>query len=155
MKQREKVTFKTLEWKFKDTTIQYPELKEIPKRKIISPKDIFELFKPLFDEEPVEIFVVIWLSSSNRIIGFETVSRGTLTSTIVDPRAVFKGAVVANASSIIVTHNHPSENPEPSQEDITITKKLSESGKLLEIQLYDHIIFAGNEFTSFVERRLL
>ena len=149
------VKFKTLEWKFRDTTIKYPELVEMPKRKIFTPQDIFDLFKPLFDEEPVEIFVVIWLSSCNKIIGFETVSRGTLTSAVVDARAVFQGAVVANAVSIIVAHNHPSGNPEPSQEDITVTKKLSEAGKLLEIPLYDHIIFTTDGFTSFVEKRLL
>ncbi len=150
-----KIKFKTLEWKFRDTTIHYPELSEIPKKKIISPKDIFELFRPLFDEEAVEVFVVVWLSSANKIIGFETVSRGTLTCSVVDPRSVFKGAVVANATNIIVMHNHPSTNPEPSEEDIIITRKLADCGKLFEIQLYDHIIFAGDSFTSFVERRLL
>lgn len=71
------------------------------------------------------------------------------------PREVFKVAVENNAASIILVHNHPSGNPEPSNEDISITKKLVEVGKMMEIPVYDHIIIAGNNYTSFVERRLI
>ncbi len=149
------VHFRTLEWKFRDTSIKYPDLNEIPKKKITSPRELFELFQPIFFEQPVEIFLVAWLSSSNRIIGFEKITQGTLNSSVVDPRAVFKGAIVSNAASIIVAHNHPSYNPDPSNEDITITRKLVECGKILEIPVFDHIIFAGNQFTSFVEKRLI
>ena len=149
------VHFRTLEWKFRDTSIKYPELIEMPKKKITSPGQFFELFRPVFLEQPCEIFLVAWLSSSNRVIGFEKITQGTLNTSVVDPRAVFKGAIVANAASIIVAHNHPSFNPEPSNEDITITKKLVECGKILEIPVFDHIIFAGDQFTSFVEKRLI
>jgi DNA repair protein RadC len=149
------VRFKTLEWKFKETNIKYPELTEMPKKKITSPKDFFDLFNPVFKEEPVEIFIVAWLSSANRIIGFEKVSVGNLNSSIVDPRSVFRSAIVSNAASIIVGHNHPSGNPEPSEEDISITKKLVESGKVLGVHVFDHLIFADDTYTSFVERRLL
>jgi DNA repair protein RadC len=149
------IRFKTLVWKFKETNIKYPELTEMPKKKISSPKDFFELFQPIFKEEPVEIFVVAWLSSANRIIGFEKVSVGNINSSIVDPRSVFRSAIVSNSASIIVAHNHPSGNNEPSDEDITITKKLVESGKLLGVHVFDHIIFAEDSYTSFVERRLI
>lgn len=149
------IRFKTLEWKFKDTRISYPELSEMPNKKISSPKDFFDLFNPIFKEEPVEIFLVAWLSSSNRIVGFEKVSVGNLNSSIIDPRSVFRSAIVSNSANIIVAHNHPSGNQEPSSEDITVTKKLVESGKILGIQVFDHIIFAGENFTSFVEKRLL
>lgn len=149
------VHFRTLEWKFRDTSIKYPELNEMPKKKITSPRDFFELFRPIFLEQPCEIFLVAWLSSSNRIIGFEKITQGTLNTSLVDSRAVFKGAIVSNAASIIVCHNHPSYNPEESSEDITITKKLIECGKILEIPVFDHIIFAGDQFTSFVEKRLI
>jgi DNA repair protein RadC len=149
------IRFKTLEWKFKETNIKYPELTEMPKKKISSPKDFFELFQPIFKEEPVEIFVVAWLSSANRIIGFEKVSVGNINSSIVDPRSVFRSAIVSNSASIIVAHNHPSGNNEPSDEDISITKKLVESGKLLGVHVFDHIIFAEDTYTSFVERRLI
>ena len=149
------IRFKTLVWKFKETNIKYPELTEMPKKKISSPKDFFELFQPIFKEEPVEIFIVAWLSSANRIIGFEKVSIGNINSSIVDPRSVFRSAIVSNSASIIVAHNHPSGNNEPSEEDISITKKLVESGKLLGIHVFDHIIFAEDSYTSFVERRLI
>jgi len=149
------IRFKTLVWKFKETNIKYPELTEMPKKKISSPRDFFELFQPIFKEEPVEIFVVAWLNSANRIIGFEKVSVGNINSSIVDPRSVFRSAIVSNSASIIVAHNHPSGNNEPSEEDISITKKLVESGKLLGVQVFDHIIFAEDTYTSFVERRLI
>jgi DNA repair protein RadC len=149
------IRFKTLSWKFKETNIKYPELTEMPKKKISSPKDFFELFQPIFKEEPVEIFVVAWLSSANRIIGFEKVSVGNINSSIVDPRSVFRSAIVSNSASIIVAHNHPSGNNEPSEEEIAITKKLVESGKLLGVHVFDHIIFAEDTYTSFVERRLI
>jgi DNA repair protein RadC len=149
------IRFKTLEWKFKETNIKYPELTEMPKKKITSPRDFFDLFNPIFKEEPVEIFIVAWLSTANRIIGFEKVSVGNLNSSIVDPRSVFRSAIVANSASIIVAHNHPSGNQEPSEEDISITKKLVESGKVLGVHVFDHIIFAEETYTSFVERRLI
>ena len=149
------IRFKTLVWKFKETNIKYPELTEMPKKKISSPRDFYELFQPIFKEEPVEIFIVAWLSSANRIIGFEKVSVGNLNSSIVDPRSVFRSAIVSNSASIIVAHNHPSGNNEPSAEDISITKKLVESGKVLGVNVFDHIIFAEDAYTSFVERRLI
>ena len=149
------IRFKTLVWKFRETNIKYPELEEMPNKKVSSPRDFFELFQPIFKEEPVEIFVVAWLSSANKIIGFEKVSVGNINSSIVDPRSVFRSAIVSNSASIIVAHNHPSGNNEPSDEDISITKKLVESGKLLGVHVFDHIIFADNTYTSFVERRLI
>lgn len=70
------------------------------------------------------------------------------------PREVFKVAIDNNSASIILIHNHPSGNPEPSNEDIRITKKLVETGKILEIPVFDHVIIAGETYTSFVEKRL-
>lgn len=150
-----KVHFKTLVWKFKDTTLKYPEFSSIPKKKITSPQDFFELFNPLLKEESKEVFLVVWLSSANRVQGFDIVSTGSLNASVVDPRSVFRAAIVANCANIIIAHNHPSGNPEPSNEDITITKRLVEAGKLLDINIFDHLIFAENNFTSFVERRLI
>lgn len=150
-----KVKFKTLLWTFKDTSIKYPEYSEIPKKKITSPQDFFELFNPLMKDESKEVFLVAWLSTSNRVQGFEIVTSGTLNTSVVDPRGVFRSAIVANCANIIIAHNHPSGNLEPSNEDISITKKLVEVGKLIEINIFDHIIFADNTYTSFVERRLI
>ncbi len=88
-------------------------------------------------------------------MGFEVVSEGTLNSSIVHPREVFRGAIVATAAAIIISHNHPSGNAEPSTEDIQLTKQLSEASKIIGIALHDHIIFAGENYTSFAERGIL
>lgn len=149
------VRFKTLVWKFRETSFKYPDHSEIPKKRITSPNDFFELFHPLFKEEPSEIFVVAWLSSNNRVVGFEKVTLGLLNSSLVDPRSVFRGAIIANCANIILSHNHPSGNVDASQEDISITKILVEAGKIIGINIFDHIIFAEDKFTSFVERRLM
>ena len=95
------------------------------------------------------------MNSSNVVTGFEIISEGTLNSSVVHPREVFRGAIVATCANIIVAHNHPSGNPEPSNEDICLTKKLVEAGKIIEISLFDHIIFAEDTYTSFVEKRLI
>ena len=109
----------------------------------------------MFDGEVKERFVVFWLSSSNNITDFEIVSEGTLNSSVVHPREVFRGAIVATCANIIIAHNHPSGNQDPSNEDISLTKKLVDAGKLLEISVFDHIIFAEHNYTSFIERRLI
>jgi DNA repair protein RadC len=100
-------------------------------------------------------FVVFWLNSKNRVMGFEVVSEGTLNSSLVHPREVFRSAIVATCASIVVMHNHPSGNTEPSKEDIEVTQQLVESGKIIGIPLLDHVIHAGDTFTSFAERGLV
>jgi len=103
-----------------------------------------------------EHFVGLYLSTSNNLITIHTISIGTLNSSLVHPREVFKLALMVNAASVVVSHNHPSGNAEPSQEDIAITKQLVEAGKILGIPLYDHVIITeGNGFTSLVERGLI
>lgn len=124
-------------------------------KKITSPKDVAEIFIPLLRDELKEQFIVVCLNSANKIIKYEKISVGNLNSSIVHPREVFKAAIENNSASIILIHNHPSENPEPSNEDISITKKLVEAGKIMDILIFDHIIIAGSSFTSFIERRLI
>jgi len=109
----------------------------------------------LFDGEVKERFVVFWLNSANVVTGFEVISEGTLNSSVVHPREVFRGAIVATCANIILAHNHPSGNTEPSNEDISITKKLVEAGKIIDIKVFDHLIFAEDAYTSFVEKRLI
>ena len=82
-------------------------------------------------------------------------SEGLLNSSLTHPREVFRGAIVATAAAIIIAHNHPSESTEPSQEDISITKQIMEAGKIIGIPVHDHIIFAGDTYTSLAERGLL
>ena len=109
----------------------------------------------MFDGEVKERFVVFWLNSANVVTGFEVISEGTLNSSVVHPREVFRGAIVATCANIILAHNHPSGNTEPSNEDISITKKLVEAGKIIDIKVFDHLIFAEDAYTSFVEKRLI
>lgn len=124
-------------------------------RKITSPEDVAGIFIPLFRDEVKERFVVVSLNSANKIIGYDTISIGNLNSSVVHAREIFKSALEKNAASIILMHNHPSGNPDPSKEDIAITKKLVESGKIMDIPVFDHIIIAGDTYTSFVEKRLI
>jgi DNA repair protein RadC len=124
-------------------------------KKISSPKDIADIFIPLLKDELKEKFMLVCLNSANKIIKFETISIGTLNSSVVHAREIFKAAIENSSASVILIHNHPSGNPEPSNEDISVTKKLVETGKVLDIPVYDHLIIAGNTYTSFVEKRLL
>lgn len=124
-------------------------------KKITSPQDIADYFIPLLRDEMKEKFIVVCLSSSNKIIKWEEVSIGNLNSSIVHPREIFKIGLENSSASIILIHNHPSGNPEPSNEDIAITRKLVEAGKMMDIPVFDHLIIAGTCYTSFVERRLI
>ncbi|MFO7445429.1 MAG: DNA repair protein RadC [Ignavibacteriaceae bacterium] len=124
-------------------------------KKITSPGEIAGIFIPLLRDELKEKFILICLNSANKIIKHEVISVGNLNSSVIHPREIFKSAIENNSASIILLHNHPSGNPEPSNEDIQITKKIVEAGKLLDIPVFDHLIIAGNTFTSFVERRLM
>jgi len=124
-------------------------------KKITSPKDVAGIFIPLLRDEVKEKFLLVCLNSANKIITYEIISVGNLNSSVVHPREVFKVAIDHSSASIILLHNHPSGNPEPSNEDIAITKKIVESGIILDIPVFDHIIIAGNIYTSFVEKRLI
>ena len=124
-------------------------------KKISSPGEIADIFIPILLDELKERFIVVCLNSANKIIKYEVISVGNLNSSIVHPREVFKVAIENNSASIILIHNHPSGNPDPSNEDIAITKKIVETGTIMSIPVFDHIIIAGKNFTSFVEKRLI
>lgn len=107
-------------------------------------KDIHKLLvNRVYDEETIgykETFKVLLLNNANKIIGYSTISEGGLTSTIVDVRMILQTALVSNATSIILTHNHPSGNPRPSIHDDNLTKKIKSACELMDIRLLDHII---------------
>ena len=102
-----------------------------------------------------EKFICIHFSINNKIISYEVVSMGSLTSSIVHPREVFKAAILANAASVLFMHNHPSGNTEPSIDDIEITNRLCKAGSILGINILDHLIIAGNDYLSFRQKGLL
>jgi DNA repair protein RadC len=129
--------------------------KWLSNKKITSPKDVADIFIPLLRDEVKEKFILVCLNSANKVIKFEVISVGNLNSSVVHPREIFKAAIENNSASVILIHNHPSGNPEPSSEDISITKKIVEAGKILDIPVFDHLIIAGNLFTSFVDKRII
>ncbi len=124
-------------------------------KSITSPSEVAKMFIPLMRDEVKEKFIVVSLNSANRIIRYNIISTGNLTGSIVHPREVFKVAIENNSANIILLHNHPSGNSEPSNEDIKTTKKLVDAGKLLDIEVFDHIIIADNSYSSFVEKRII
>ena len=126
-----------------------------PLKKIKSPRDIAEYFIPILQGLKTEKFIVLLLNSSNSIFREIEISNGILNASLIHPREVFKIAISESAASIILLHNHPSGNIEASKEDIHITRQLSEAGKLLDIKVLDHLIIAGDSYSSFVEMGLL
>ncbi len=122
---------------------------------VCSPEDIAAVYVPQMRDLTREVFKVVLLNTANVIITDCTVSEGGLASSIVEPRAVFRLAILEHAAAIICLHNHPSGNPEPSREDIRITRQLVEAGKLMGIPIHDHLIVAGNGYTSMAERGLM
>ncbi|OPX92134.1 MAG: hypothetical protein A4E52_00136 [Pelotomaculum sp. PtaB.Bin013] len=102
-----------------------------------------------------EHFRVMLLNTKNQVLRIETVSIGTLSSSQVHPRELFKFAVKNSAAAIILVHNHPSGEPTPSREDIDITGRLADAGKIMGIEVLDHIIIGDGKFVSFKEKGLL
>lgn len=102
-----------------------------------------------------EVFLVIYLNGQNQILKMEEVFEGTLTTSAVYPREVIKRALDNDAAALVFIHNHPSGNPNPSQDDITITKKLKDAANAIEIYIHDHLIIAGNEVYSFADHGML
>lgn len=125
-------------------------------RKLSSPSDAAGLGRKFLDEADREQVIVCCLDNKNQPVSVNIVSMGTVNSSLVHPREVFKTAVLSNAASIILFHNHPSGDPEPSQEDINITDRIKEAGKILGIELLDHIIIGSeNRFISFKEKNMI
>lgn len=111
----------------------------------------------LGDDADREHFLVAMIDQKNRLIGINTVAIGSLTAAVVAPREVFKAAILSNASGILACHNHPSSDPNPSQEDRKITHQLSEAGKMLGIKVLDHVIIGDGceRYFSFADEQLL
>ncbi|MCM3598104.1 DNA repair protein RadC [Metabacillus idriensis] len=108
--------------------------------RITSPMDAQELAASYIADEDREVFLVMMLNTKNEVIGLHRAHVGSLNTSIVHPRDVMKCAILNNAASIIVSHQHPSGDPTPSLEDVEVTRRLAESGKILGIQLLDHVI---------------
>jgi DNA repair protein RadC len=132
---------------------QSGEVREL--NKITSSGDAYNILKPLMADLNEEEFRIILLNKANKVIGVELMSMGGRSGTVVDPRVIFKTSLLSNATGLIVAHNHPSGNLTPSNEDISLTKKLKEAGNFLEIKLMDHLIITANGYYSFADEGAL
>jgi len=130
------------------------ESKKVNISQLLSPQDVFDNLKDIRVSKK-EHFVVFFLDSRNQEIKREVISIGTINASLVHPREVFEPAVKYLAVQVILAHNHPSGDLEPSEEDLTVNKRLVEAGKLLGIEVLDHIIVTKDSFISFKEKGLL
>ena len=135
------------------------EFSESKRRKetetITSPDRLFELIRSKITQFTKEHFFVISLDTRNNLIGIDEISVGTLTASLVHPRETFESAIRRHAAKIIISHNHPSGETDPSDDDLKITKRLSEAGKIMGIELLDHIIVTKSAYLSFKEQMLI
>jgi DNA repair protein RadC len=126
--------------------------------KIEDSKSAFRLLQQIWNEDNTELreeFKIVLLNRAHKVLGFFNVSTGGVAGTVADPKLIFASALKAMASGIILAHNHPSGNLTPSQADLDLTKKLKEGGKLLEIQILDHIIVTTDSYYSFADDGML
>jgi DNA repair protein RadC len=120
------------------------------------PAEVAALLWRYFRDTDREHFAALLLDTKNRLIGVTTVSVGDLSSVLVHPREVFKPAILANAASVILAHNHPSGDPQPSPEDVAITRRLQEAGQILGIEVLDHVVVGeANHWVSLREKGLM
>ncbi len=132
------------------------QIAETVERKLINSIDAAEdLLRPLLQDKNEEQFAVLYLNNRLALLHHEIIAVGGLTSCLVDTRLIFKKALELQALHLIIAHNHPSGNPQPSQYDLTITKQIKEAGDLLNIKLRDHIIITNNLTFSFTANELL
>lgn len=133
----------------KENSVMYAE------RTISDPASAVNLVRDFIANSDREKLIAIYLNTKNEPVAIQTISIGTLDSSLVHPREVFKGVIMANAASFILAHNHPSGNPEPSRDDIEITKRIMDASKIIGISLMDHLIVCDAQYISFKERGLL
>lgn len=127
----------------------------VPEKHVYSPAIAYNILNQYLQGVDREYFVCLHLNTKLYVIGIETVSVGTLDTSLVHPREVFKAAILNNAASIILGHNHPSGNPYYSKEDYALTNRMIEAGKILGIEVVDHVIVGDNCYFSFKEERLI
>ena len=137
-----------------EITVSYSSvIKNSDRPKITHSRQAFEIFKEAWDDSIniYESFYAMLLNRGNKVLGLFKVSEGGVSGTVVDPKKVFGAALKASASSIILCHNHPSGNIEPSETDKKLTKKLRDAGILLDIDVLDHLIIADDTYRSFAD----
>ena len=125
------------------------------RRQFRDAQSVYESFRERFEQADREEFVVLLLNAKNQLLGFNVISVGSLTSSLVHPREVFKAAIVGNAAAIILIHNHPSGDPQPSAEDLSITTRLCQVGEVMGVRVLDHVVIGEGRYVSFVDEGLM
>jgi DNA repair protein RadC len=120
-------------------------------RTLSNPRETAASLMTVLQDEPAEVFAILCVTTKHRVIAYHEVSRGTLDSTLVHPREIFKAVLLANAAAIVAAHNHPSGDPTPSPDDLELTHRLAAAGDVLGIPLLDHIIIGDGCYYSFKE----
>ena len=138
-------------------TIKMEKVKSmlVKNKNIISPKEAFEIVSEYLQGVDREHMVLLTLDVKNVVTSISTVSIGSINTSVVHPREVFKTAILSNAASIILAHNHPSGDVTPSKQDINITHRINECGKILGIDLLDHLIIGDDTYTSLKEKGIV
>jgi len=122
---------------------------------IRSPQDAVDLLMPELRDEPQERFKAVFLNNKNEVLKIRTITVGGLNASVITPRELFREAISANSAAVIVAHNHPSGDPTPSQEDISVTKRLCQAGQMIGIDVLDHLIIGEGRWVSLKERGLM
>jgi DNA repair protein RadC len=135
------------------------KVKASDRKKITSSSDAYKIFMENWNPDIIEFveeFKILLMNRSNSVLGILEISKGGISGTVTDVRLIYQGAIKANASGIIVCHNHPSGNLNPSESDTKITQKIKEAGNLMDIQLLDHLILTmDGSYYSFADNGLL
>lgn len=133
-----------------------PKVKASQRPKITQSQDVYNLVKPTWEGlEYFESFKVLFLNRANSVLGLTTISKGGISGTVADPKMIFQASLLANASAIILLHNHPSGNLQPSEADRLLTRKINQAGTFLEIPVLDHIIITEEGYFSFADEGAL
>jgi DNA repair protein RadC len=127
----------------------------LAKEKIANSRDAFEIFQSVMGDQPYESFWIILLNKANKVIRKCSISEGGVSGTVVDPKKIYKIALDQHASSIILGHNHPSGNIQPSEADQKITKKIKDAGFMLDVAVLDHLIIGDDRYYSFADEGTL
>ena len=122
---------------------------------IHAPEDVHNIIAAEYADAVVETAMMLALDTKNKVIGIFEISRGSLNASIIHPRDIFQRAILVNAASVILAHNHPSGDPTPSPEDVALTKKLAEAGRVMDITVLDHVIVGEGVFVSLKEQGAL
>ncbi len=135
-----------------------PKFRASERPKVIRSKDAYNILYNNWDHSRIELseqFYILLLNRANNVIGISEISSGGFSATVVDPKLIFVIALKSAAAGIILAHNHPSSNLQPSNQDLIVTKKLVEAGKLLDLQILDHLIISKYSYFSFGDEGLI